>query len=75
LPAFCGGKSLSTSKFGNVMSSKTKAGGPVGRKSTVKSVTNPLNKAATNANYEEEGDEAETGNKMAGGGDCPQLAD
>lgn len=67
LPAFCGGKSLSTSKFGNVMSSKTK--GPTGRKSTVKSVTNPLNKAAANSNYEEEGDEAETGNKMAGGGD------
>ena len=38
----------------------------MGRKSSVKSVTNPLNKTA-NGNYEEEGDEAETGDKMAGG--------
>jgi hypothetical protein len=69
LPAMCGGKSLSSSKFGSVMSSRSKSSGPMGRKSTVKSVTNPLNKAAANANYEEEGDEAETGNKMAGGFD------
>jgi hypothetical protein len=70
LPPICGGKA--SSNFGNVISSRNSkyggksGGGLMGRKSSVKSVTNPLNKTA-NGNYEEEGDEAETGDKMAGG--------
>jgi hypothetical protein len=69
LPPLCGGKA--SSNFGNIISSRSKygvksGGGLMGRKSSVKSVTNPLNKTA-NGNYEEEGDEEETGDKMAGG--------